>query len=98
MSSIHHSWMGLLTLSGMFACGLWAQSKSSVAGDYAGVLAGALHVKLHITAAPDGSLTGTLDSVDQGAIGIPCADFQIDGDTLSFRVPAVNGTWKGTVS
>jgi CubicO group peptidase (beta-lactamase class C family) len=90
--------MGLLALSGLFACGLSAQSKSSVAGDYAGVIAGALHVKLHITAAPDGSLSGTLDSVDQGAIGIPCADFQIDGNTLSFRVPAVNGTWKGTVS
>jgi CubicO group peptidase (beta-lactamase class C family) len=89
-------WMGLL--SGLFACALSAQSKSSVAGDYAGVLAGALHVKLHITAAPDGSLSGTLDSVDQGASGIPCADFQIDGNTLSFRVPAVNGTWKGAVS
>jgi CubicO group peptidase (beta-lactamase class C family) len=91
-------WMGLLMLSGLFACGLSAQSKPSVAGDYAGVLAGALHVKLHITAAPDGSLSGTLDSVDQGATGIPCADFQNDGNTLSFRVPAVNGTWKGAIS
>jgi CubicO group peptidase (beta-lactamase class C family) len=98
MSLIHHSWTGLLTLSVLFACGLSAQSKPSLAGDYAGILAGALHLKLHITAAPDGSLNGTLDSVDQGAIGIPCADFQIDGNTLSFRVPAVNGTWKGTVS
>jgi len=97
MSLIHHSWMGLLALSVLFACGLSAQSKPSVAGDYAGVLAGALHVKLHIVAAPDGSLSGTLDSVDQGAIGIPCADVQIDGNTLSFRVPAVKGTWKGTI-
>jgi len=63
-----------------------------------GLLAGRLHVKLHITAAPDGSLCATLDSADQGAFGIPCADFQIDGDTLNFRVPAVRGTWTGTIS
>src|SRR6476660_6790507 len=92
------SWMGLLPLSSLFACGLFAQSKPSLAGDYAGILGGALHLKLHITAAPDGVLTGTLDSVDQGANGIPCADFRVDGNTFSFRVPAVSGTWKGTLS
>jgi len=74
------------------------QSKPSVAGDYAGVLAGMLHVRLHIVAAADGSLSGTLDSVDQGATGIPCADFKADGNNLSFSVPAVKGTWKGTIS
>ena len=88
----------LLALAIASTCGLSAQSKPSLAGNYAGVLAGALHLKLHIAAAPDGSLSGTMDSVDQGASGIPCADFQIDGNHLSFRVPAVNGTWKGTVS
>ena len=90
-------WIGLAALSGLLACNLSAQSRPSVAGDYAGVLGGALHIKLHIVAAPDGSLSGTLDSVDQGAQGIPCADFQLDGSTLSFRVPAVNGAWKGKI-
>ena len=91
------SWLRLLALSGLFACGLSAQPKPSIGGDYAGLL-GTLHVELHITAAPDGSLSGTLDSIDQGAMGIACADFQVDGNTFSFRVPAVNGTWKGTVT
>ncbi len=90
--------MILLTLPCLWACVLSAQPKPSLAGDYAGVLAGALRLKLHITAAPDGSLGGTLDSIDQGTNGIPCSDFQISGNTLSFRVPAVNGSWKGTVS
>ncbi len=90
--------LGLLMLSGLFVGGLSAQSKPSLAGDYAGILAGTLHIKLHITTAPDGLLSGTLDSVDQGANGLPCADIRIDGNTLSFRVPVVNGTWKGTVS
>ena len=75
-----------------------AQSGPAAAGDYAGVLGGALHVKLHIKADAQGALTGTLDSTDQGALGIPCADFHIDGQTLTFSVSAVHGTWKGTVN
>jgi D-alanyl-D-alanine-carboxypeptidase/D-alanyl-D-alanine-endopeptidase len=90
--------VALLALAGLFVSGLSMQSPPSLAGDYAGVLAGALHLKLHIRAAPDGSLGGTLDSVDQGAIGIPCADFHIDGNNLSFGVPSVKGSWKGTVA
>lgn len=86
-------WLSLLALAG-----LYAQSKSPIAGDYSGVLAGALHLKLHIAAAPDGGFAGTLDSLDQNAMGIPCADFQLDGANLSFRVPAVKGTWKGAAS
>ena len=77
---------------------VFAQSGPSVAGDYAGVLGGALHVKLHINVDAAGAITGTLDSVDQGAMGIPCADFHLDGQALTFTVPAVHGTWKGTVS
>ena len=69
----------------------------SVTGDYAGML-GPLHVRVHIKADASGALSGTLDSVDQGAMGIPCADFHLDGQTLSFTVPAVHGTWKGTVT
>ena len=82
----------------LFATGMSAQPKPSLAGDYAGVLGGMLHLKLHITAGPDGAFSGTLDSVDQGANGIPCSDFQLDGNSLTFRVAAVNGTWKGTIS
>src|SRR5579863_1157148 len=74
-----------------------AQAKPSVAGDYAGVL-GPLHLKLHIRAEANGSLSGALDSPDQGAVGIPCADFKLDGQSLTFTVPSVNGSWKGTVS
>src|SRR5689334_18507871 len=91
-------YIGLLALSSLFPRLSSAQPKPSITGDYAGTLSGALHLKLHITAAPDGSLRGTLDSIDQAAIGLPCADFQIDGTSLSFRVPVVYGTWKGTVS
>jgi len=74
-----------------------AQPAPTVAGDYAGML-GPLHVKLHIKVDPAGVITGTLDSTDQGAMGIPCADFHLDGQTLAFTVPAVHGSWKGAVT
>jgi len=69
-----------------------------VAGDYVGVLGGVLQVKLHIKVDGAGAMTGTLDSTDQGATGIPCADFHLNGQALTFSVPAVDGAWKGTVT
>lgn len=74
-----------------------AQAEPTIAGDYLGTL-GPLHVKLHLKVDPSGLVTGTLDSPDQGANGIPCADFHLDGQVLSFTVPAVHGSWKGTVA
>jgi D-alanyl-D-alanine-carboxypeptidase/D-alanyl-D-alanine-endopeptidase len=74
-----------------------AQAKPNIAGDYLGIL-GPLHVKLHLKVDPSGLVTGTLDSPNQGANGIPCADFHLDGEALSFTVPAVHGSWKGTVA
>jgi len=65
-------------------------------GDYLGKL-GELHLTLHLKSA-DGALSGTLDSVDQGAYAIPCADLKIQGSELSFTVPSVHGTWQGTIS
>ncbi len=73
-----------------------AQETATVHGDFVGTL-GPLHLKLHITAAPDGGLTGTLDSPDQGAIGLPCTDFHREGRILSFSVPVVHGSWKGSM-
>jgi serine-type D-Ala-D-Ala carboxypeptidase/endopeptidase len=73
-----------------------AQEKPAVQGEFVGSL-GPLHLKLHITAASDGSLAGTLDSPDQGASGLQCTDFHREGRTLSFSVPAVHGNWRGSV-
>jgi len=73
-----------------------AQQTPAVQGDFIGTL-GPLDIKLHITVAADGKLSGTLDSPNQGAIGIPCTDFRVEGQTLTFSVPAVGGTWKGTI-
>ena len=74
------------------------QSEPNVVDDYVGVLGGALHLRLHLKADAKGVLSGSLDSLNQGAMGIECADFHFEGAALSFSVPMVHGSWKGTVS
>jgi hypothetical protein len=39
-----------------------------------------------------------MDSLDQGAMGLPCDDVQFHGDRFSFHVPSVNGSWSGTLA
>jgi hypothetical protein len=74
-----------------------AQQSPTIAGDYAGTL-GPLHVKLHLKESSSGKVTGTLDSPDRGATGIHCANFHVDGQSVTFTVPALQGMWKGTVA
>jgi CubicO group peptidase (beta-lactamase class C family) len=77
------------------------KAQSPIAGDWQGTLVTGgpqLHLVLHITAASDGSLTSTLDSVDQGANGIPVTSTTLNGSKLSLTVDAVHGTYEGTVN
>lgn len=74
---------------------------SSIAGDWAGALdaGGAqLRLVLHIAAAKDGTLSATLDSVDQGANGIPIKSTTFKDGRLSLDVEAVHGTYDGTLN
>jgi hypothetical protein len=74
-----------------------AQSNGKLNGDYAGML-GPYHIKLHLHAAPDGSLTATVDSPDANMFGLQCTNFSLNGPAFSFNVPMVQGTWSGVVS
>lgn len=73
------------------------QTTTEITGDYLGTL-GPLHLRLHLKADATGTLSGTMDSPDQGANGLACSDFKLEGKALSFSVPIVHGTWKGTIS
>jgi hypothetical protein len=78
-----------------------ASTPPSIAGDWAGTLkAGTaeLRLVLHITATKDGSLTATLDSVDQGANGIPINAVTLKEAKLNLDIQAVKGTYDGTVN
>ena len=77
------------------------RAQSQIAGEWQGTLnaGGAqLRLVLHVTAAKDGSLSSTLDSVDQGAIGIPVTSVTLKDSKLSLIVDAVHGTYEGTVN
>ena len=76
-----------------------AVKPSAIDGNWAGALnAGSqtLHIIFHFKAGPDGILC-SMDSVDQGANGIPCSDVKVDGKQVSLTAKAVNGTYSGTL-
>jgi pimeloyl-ACP methyl ester carboxylesterase len=69
------------------------------AGDWQGTLKSGVELRLvlHITAGPSG-LTGTMDSPDQGARGIPLTAVALTGTVLTFSMPVASGSFTGTVS
>jgi pimeloyl-ACP methyl ester carboxylesterase len=78
-----------------------AHAQAPITGDWLGTLnaGGAqLHLALHIVAAKDGSLTSTLDSIDQGANGIPVNATTLKDAKLSLTINAVHGSYEGAVN
>jgi serine-type D-Ala-D-Ala carboxypeptidase/endopeptidase len=72
----------------------------NIAGTWAGTLKvgqGSLRLALHLTSSP-GGLAAKLDSLDQGVMGIPCTDVELEGEKFTFRVPSVGGSYTGTLS
>ncbi len=88
----------------LIGCMSWAGTASGavdVAGDWQGTLAAGgaeLHLVLHVSKAADGALKATLDSVDQGAYGIPVTSITLKDSKLVFGVDSVHGSYEGTVS
>jgi len=73
----------------------------NVSGDWNGTLntgTGELRLVLHITRNADGTLKATLDSIDQGANGIPVTSATLKDSHFSLKVDAVNGTYEGKVN
>lgn len=74
-------------------------ASTSVNGIWLGTLhAGpqTLRIQVHLQTGPPQSCT--LDSIDQKAFGIPCTNVTINGNAVSFDVPAVSGRWSGQIS
>jgi pimeloyl-ACP methyl ester carboxylesterase len=68
-------------------------------GDWNGRLAvGAvsLRINVSVTQAPDGSLSGTLTSPDQGPTKIPLSEVTFAAAKLSFAVPSIGGRFEAT--
>jgi pimeloyl-ACP methyl ester carboxylesterase len=92
--------LALLAFAGLVLSPL-CHAQTSFAGDWQGTLnAGGVELRLalHIAAAKDGSFTATLDSIDQGANGIPVTTVTLKDSKLSLTVDAVHGSYEGTVN
>ena len=56
-----------------------------------------LRLVLHIKADSIGGYTATLDSVDQGANGIPVEKVSFEGNTLKLDIPAIHASYEGSL-
>ena len=70
-----------------------------ITGDWTGTLhAGVdLHLLVHITKSADGTLKATMDSVDQGAKGLPISAIELKDAMLTFRLSALGASYEGRV-
>jgi len=78
-----------------------AAKPSPVDGIWLGALqAGpqSLRVQIHVQSDMAGREFCTLDSLDQHAMGLECANVVATGSDFSFDVPAVHGHWSGKLS
>jgi fermentation-respiration switch protein FrsA (DUF1100 family) len=72
-----------------------------VTGDWQGTLkVGAIELRLivHITKGDDGTLKATMDSIDQGAKGIPISSISAKDSKLTFTSEAIHGSYEGEVN
>ena len=80
-----------------------AMPSAAIAEDAAGNWLGMLHpsalvmlrLAVHIRADGHGGLQGTFDSLDENMTGTPLAEIESTPRTLSFKVPAVSGSYSG---
>ena len=57
-----------------------------------------LRIVFHLSVKPDGSLTGTLDSPDQGTAGIPISRIGVENERVTVEVKTVGGCYEGTLN
>ena len=73
----------------------------TVEGNWTGTLQAGeavLHLVLHISKSPDGSLKATIDSLDQGVYGIEVTSLTQKDSTLNFNVSSVGASYGGKFS
>ncbi len=76
-------------------------SAQDITGDWRGTLntgMGELRLVLHIKKTAEHTFSATLDSVDQGASGIPVKSVSLNGPKLKLDLPAIQGTYEGTIA
>lgn len=71
-------------------------SADEAAGDWSGLLAGRLHLIVHVTKDAGGHYGATLESPDQGSFVLPADKVAVDADHFSFTIDKIGGSFAGT--
>lgn len=90
----------LLALVLSLSCIAPCQQLSDLTGFWIGsITEGGKSRRIQVTFATDnsGKEACTYDSLDQQTMGIPCEGVELKGNTVSFRVPGLAGTYHGTL-
>jgi len=98
-TSISGTWSQGVPLPLVFTRQRAAQPKE-VVGDWSGAMlagGGSLRLTLHVSTDSAGKLSVTLDSLDQHAMGLKGSNAVLKGNSFSFEVPSVSGTYTGTL-
>src|SRR5690348_1630631 len=76
-------------------------TSQDIAGDWNGTLkinGAELRLVLHVSQNADGTLTSKLDSIDQGANGIPVNSTTLKDSQLQLSVDVIHATYAGKVN
>jgi uncharacterized protein len=78
-----------------------AAAPALIDGDWIGTLAAGgsnLRLAFHVTRTADGALAATMDSLDQGAIGLKIETVTVTGDVVRFELKAPPASFEGRLS
>lgn len=67
-------------------------------GTWQGTLQGLMRLVIHVEPAPTGGVTGTMDSPDQGAMGLAIDTMEFAGDSLRFEMRRIGGSFAGRLT
>ncbi len=93
------SFLGLAALTFQYASGQTTQDR--ISGSWMGTMnAGGTPMRLgfNISLTEEGAYKATLDSPDQGALGIPVGEVSLTGDSIKIDAPMLRGYYLGKLS
>jgi len=93
--------VGFIGAVALVAFSAFAEPATELAGEWQGALDAngtQLRLVFHVSVAADGKLAATIDSLDQGAKGIPVQSVTVDGSSVRFEVSVIAGVYEAKLA